>query len=99
MIDNSSTAPQTSVTLSLQKNQKYTDNIANPKTARSGDINGRPSIEQRDLLGVPGGCQVGMGVDATARALVLVIVGTDTEAACKKAEEVAISLEPELPGN
>ncbi|GAA3538708.1 hypothetical protein GCM10022222_22870 [Amycolatopsis ultiminotia] len=87
------------VVISLQDGQKYTDDIANPQQARSGKITGRPFIEQRDPLGVPGGCQIGMAVGSNARALVIVSTGTDSDAACKTTEEVASSLEPKLPKN
>jgi hypothetical protein len=83
--------------ISLQSGQLYTDNINNPSTARRGNVNGRPSIEQPEPLGSPGQCQVGMAVASTSRALVLVTGGSDTAASCQTAEDLATKLEPLLP--
>ena len=87
------------VSLSLQDGQLYTDNINVPSTARHGDVNGRPSIEQPEPLGSPGQCQVGMAVAQHSRALVLVTGGSDTTASCRTAENLAVALEPLLPKN
>lgn len=87
------------VAISLQNGQKYTENINHPDTARHGDIDGRPIIEQPEPLRVKGGCQVGMAVGDNARALVMATAGSDTKRACAKAEEVATALSAKLPKN
>ncbi|WP_275291697.1 DUF3558 family protein [Amycolatopsis sp. La24] len=94
---NAATDPAAEVGIALQNGQKYTDNIQNPSSAHNGNIDGRKLIEQRDLLGSPGGCQVGMEVGPNARALVIVLISDDTQAACKKAEDVATALDKRLP--
>ncbi|WP_409184772.1 DUF3558 family protein [Amycolatopsis sp. VS8301801F10] len=85
------------VAVILQDGQPYTDNVNHPETARRGDVNGRPSIEQPEPLNSPGQCQVGMAVEPSSRALVLVTSGSDTKAACAAAEKYATALEPLLP--
>jgi hypothetical protein len=85
------------VGITLQNGQKYTDDIVHPETARSGKINKRPFVEQQNLLGTGGTCQFGLEAGPTARVLVLVTTGTDTNAACAKALDVATAVEPELP--
>ncbi|MFB9931200.1 hypothetical protein ACFORO_18415 [Amycolatopsis halotolerans] len=87
------------VGIALQNGQKYTDNIRDPKTSRSGKLGDRPFIEQPEPLGIAGGCQVGMSVGPNARALVIAASGTDTAGACKKAEQVAVAVDPKLPKN
>ncbi|WP_162834688.1 DUF3558 family protein [Amycolatopsis circi] len=96
---NAAIDPATEVGVALQNGQKYTDNIQNLNSAHNGNIDGRKLIEQRDLLGSPGGCQIGMEVGPNARALVIVLIGDDTAAACKKAEDVATALDKLLPRN
>ncbi|WP_134731460.1 DUF3558 family protein [Amycolatopsis nivea] len=95
--DNAAKDPAAEVGIALQNGQKYTDNIQNPNSAHEGNVDGRKLIEQRDLLGSPGGCQIGMEVGPNARALVIVLIGDDTAAACKKAEDVATALDKRLP--
>ncbi|WP_406640685.1 DUF3558 family protein [Amycolatopsis sp. WGS_07] len=99
MSENAAKDPAAEVGIALQNGQKYTENIQNPNSAHNGNIDGRKLIEQRDLLGSPGGCQIGMEVGPNARALVIVLIGDDTAAACKKAEEVATALDKMLPRN
>ncbi|WP_409466850.1 DUF3558 family protein [Amycolatopsis sp. GA6-003] len=97
--ENAAKDPAIEVGIALQNGQKYTENIQNPNTAHEGNIDGRKLIEQRDLLASPGGCQIGMEVGPNARALVVVLIGNDTPAACKKAEDVATALDKLLPRN
>ncbi|PKV92007.1 hypothetical protein ATK30_2795 [Amycolatopsis echigonensis] len=97
MSENAARDPAAEVGIALQNGQKYTENIQNPHSAHEGNIDGRKLIEQRDLLGSPGGCQIGMEVGPNARALVIVLIGDDTAAACKKAEDVATALDKLLP--
>lgn len=81
----------------LQTKLPIAENIQNPNSVHEGNVDGRKLIEQRDLLGSPGGCQVGMEVGPNARALVIGLIGDDTAAACKKAEDVATALDKLLP--
>ncbi|WP_084470288.1 DUF3558 family protein [Amycolatopsis benzoatilytica] len=85
------------VAIALQDGQLYTDNILRPDTARRGDINGRPSIEQPSPQNTTGQCQVGMAVEPRSRALVLVSSDLSTAEACAQAEKYATALEPLLP--
>ncbi|MFD2466726.1 DUF3558 family protein [Amycolatopsis silviterrae] len=96
---NAAKDPAAEVGIALQDGQKYTDNVLDPHSAHNGNINGRKLIEQRDLLGSPGGCQIGMEVGPDSRALVIVLIGDDTAAACEKAEDVATALDKLLPRN
>lgn len=85
--------------ISLQNGQKYTENITDSKNSRSGKIGERPFLEQREPLGVSGGCQIGMAVGPNARALVIVSAGDDTKVACDKTQAVAVALDAKLPKN
>ncbi|MGW7531971.1 hypothetical protein [Amycolatopsis sp. NPDC054798] len=85
------------VGLTLQDGQRYTDNIANPSKAHSGNVNGRPLIEEREPLGSSGSCVIKLAVATTSRAILDVTNGSDTDVACKAAESLATKLDPLLP--
>jgi hypothetical protein len=85
------------VGLFLQEGRTYDDNIADPSTARRGDVNGRPSIEEPAPPSTPGQCTITMAVAPSSRAILIVTSGTDATAACQTAEDLATKLEPLLP--
>ncbi|WP_409183419.1 hypothetical protein F9C11_02960 [Amycolatopsis sp. VS8301801F10] len=88
----------TVVGLTLQDGQRYTDNVVNPSRTRTGKINGsRPVLEEREPLGSSGQCMLKLAVEPNSRAIVDVTGGTDTDAACKSAEDLADKLDPLLP--
>lgn len=81
----------------LQEGRAYNDSINNPGTARGGNVNKRPSIEEPDPLSSSGQCSISMAVAPQSRAILDVVSGSDTDASCKTAEELAAQLEPLLP--
>ncbi|MFF0146741.1 hypothetical protein [Amycolatopsis sulphurea] len=85
------------VGLNLQAGRDYRENIRDPKTARTGDVNGRPAIEEPAPLGSPGQCSILMSVKPNSRAILDVTSGSDTKAACSTARELATKFEPKLP--
>lgn len=85
------------VGLFLQEGRLYTDSITHPETAKRGDINGRPSVEEPAPLGTPGQCDITMAVEPHARADLGVTSDLPTEEACAQAEKYAIAVEPLLP--
>ncbi|WP_409462342.1 DUF3558 family protein [Amycolatopsis sp. GA6-003] len=85
------------VGLFLQEGKLYTDNIAHPETARRGDINGRPSIEEPEQLNSPGQCDITMAVEPHSRANLGVTSDLTTAEACAQVEKYAVALEPLLP--
>ncbi|ATY09469.1 DUF3558 domain-containing protein [Amycolatopsis sp. AA4] len=87
----------TSIGLLLQEGQRYTDNINNPGKARSGTLNGRSFIEEREPLGSSGQCSISMSVESSSRAIIIVTGGNDTAASCGTAEDLTKKLDPLLP--
>jgi hypothetical protein len=86
-----------SVAISLQNGQKYLDSITKPDSARTGKLNGRPFVQQREPVSLHGGCQIALAVGDNARVLIVVTSGDDTAGACTEAQTVASAIEPELP--
>ncbi|MET9263128.1 DUF3558 family protein [Amycolatopsis sp. NPDC004079] len=87
------------VSLFLQEDRLYTDTVPHPETARRGDINGRPSIEEPEPQNSPGQCDITMAVEPHSRASLLVTTSLDTKTACAAAEKYATAVEPLLPKN
>ncbi len=87
------------IALSLQAGRKYDENINNPDKASSGTVNSRPATEEREPLKSSGQCGINVQVKPDSTAAVLVGYSTDTEKACKTAEDVAAKVEPLLPKN
>lgn len=85
------------VGLNLQAGRGYKENITDPGKARTGDVNGRPAIEEPAPLGSPGQCSIVMSVEPGSRAIVDVSSGSDTTAACDTAKQLATQFEPKLP--
>ena len=85
------------VGLFLQEGRAYDDGVSNPGTARGGNVNKRPSIEQPEPLGTSGQCSITMAVAPQSRAILDVESESDTAGACQTAEDLATKLEPLLP--
>lgn len=94
-----STGKGVDVGLDLQDGQKIDENITDPSKASTGTVNKRAAIEQREPQGSPGQCAIHIEVKPSSRAIVLVTAGSDTENACKIAEDYAAKVEPLLPKN
>ncbi|SED71499.1 hypothetical protein SAMN04489727_9043 [Amycolatopsis tolypomycina] len=88
------------VGLALQPGQSINDIVTAPGKALTGDVNGRPAVQERDALGGTGSCDVSMEVKPKSRATVLVTLQTaSTEEACQTANDVSTKVEPLLPAN
>jgi hypothetical protein len=90
--------PFGTVGLSLQANRGLDDNIDDPSKGRTGDVNGRTSIEVRERLGDKGACEIFMKIEPNSRAILVVnLVSRDTAEACTYAGQAATKIEPLLP--
>ncbi|MEU4517637.1 DUF3558 family protein [Amycolatopsis sp. NPDC024027] len=86
--------------LALQPGQSINDIVTAPGKAVTGDVNGRPAVQERDALGGTGSCDVSMEVKPKSRATVLVTLQTaGTDEACQVANDVSTKVEPLLPAN
>jgi hypothetical protein len=80
--------------LALQPGQTIVD----PRKAVTGDVNGRPAVQEREALGGTGSCDVSMEVAPNSRATVLVTLQTaGTDEACRLVNDVSTKVEPLLP--
>lgn len=70
---------------------------SDPNKMHAGEVNGRRAMLERDTLGSAGGCAISMDAGTNARADVTVELGADTDGACKLAQNVAESVEAQLP--
>jgi hypothetical protein len=84
--------------LNLHPDLGIDDLNADPSKQYPGKINGRRSIQARDVVGSEGGCSIAMEVTNTSRAFLVVVLATGTtNEACAFATEVAKKVEPQLP--
>ena len=87
------------VGVALQNGQRFDQNISNPSKAVTGDVNGRPAIQEREPIGAVGQCSITMEVKPSSRALVSLSGGKTTDEACQLVNAIATKLEPLLPKN
>jgi hypothetical protein len=90
--------PFGTVALTLQPGQTLAGSVTDPSKAHTGDVNGRPAIEERERVGAKGGCDVSMEVKPDSRAVVVAtLVSRNTDEACTYAGQAATKIEPLLP--
>ncbi|MEU4251203.1 DUF3558 family protein [Amycolatopsis sp. NPDC026612] len=86
--------------LALQPGQTINEITTAPGKAVTGDVNGRPAVQERDALGGTGSCDVSMEAKPKSRATVLVTLQTaGTAEACGVANDVSSKVERLLPAN
>ena len=95
----SATGKGVNVGLALQDGQRFDENITNPSKTSTGSVNKRVATEEREPQGSPGQCEIHIEVKPSSRAIVLISAGSDTDNACKIAEDYAAKVEPLLPKN
>jgi hypothetical protein len=84
--------------LALQPGQTINQTIVDPRKAVTGDVNGRPAVQEREALGGTGSCDVSMEVEPSSRATVLVTLQTaGTDEACRLVNDVSTKVELLLP--
>ncbi|AXB47579.1 DUF3558 family protein [Amycolatopsis albispora] len=72
---------------------------ADPGKSFSGHVGERRAVQVKDSVGDGGACEIGIEVAPQARAVVMVVLGSNrpTDEACSKAKEIATAIEPVLP--